>query len=203
MENNSCSSCQSGDSKSGTKPTGTGLLSASLILPLKRESEEGKTDIRSPSHITKATFSCSLFRFLGGLIFPIICVNLVFVGPKKIRMLLYLKLCSWNGTFIALVYQMAKKVRITKGNHIVSYFLFAVNISVSEKARNLPDTKSVTFFPRNTFLLYDHTLFWARSSDIMILDSFVDFWIKISIYWVVSEGWVAWFPHGWVRSLIV
>ena len=29
---------------------------------------------------------------------------------------------------------MAKKVRITKGNHIVSYFLFAVNISVSEKA---------------------------------------------------------------------
>ena len=52
-----------------------------------------------------------------------------------------------------------KKVRITKGNHIVSYFLFAVNISVSEKARNLPDTKSVTFFPRNTFLLYDHTLF--------------------------------------------
>lgn len=107
MENNSCSSCvqprttsgdfscQSGDSKSGTiEPTGTGLLSASLILLLKRESEEGKTDIRSPSHITKATFSCSLFRFLGGLIFPIICVNLVFVGPKKIRMLLYLKLCS-------------------------------------------------------------------------------------------------------------
>ena len=29
---------------------------------------------------------------------------------------------------------MAKKVRITKGNHIVSYFSFAVNISVSEKA---------------------------------------------------------------------
>ena len=106
MEKNSCSSCvrprttsgdfscQSSDSKSGTKPTGTGLLSASLILPLKRESEEGKTDIRSPSHITKATFSCSLFRFLEGLIFPIICVNLVFVGPKKIRMLLYLKICS-------------------------------------------------------------------------------------------------------------
>ena len=73
----------------------------------------------------------------------------------------------------------------------------------SAPKRNLPDTKSVTFFPRNTFLLYDHTLFWTRSSDIMILHSFVDFRIKISIYWVVSEGWVAWFPHGWVRSLIV
>ena len=29
---------------------------------------------------------------------------------------------------------MAKKVRITKGNHIVSYLLFAVNISISGKA---------------------------------------------------------------------
>ena len=55
-------------------------------------------------------------------------------GLKKIRMLLYLKICSWNGTFIALVYQMAKKVRITKGNHIVPYLLLAVNISVSGKA---------------------------------------------------------------------
>ena len=33
-----------------------------------------------------------------------------------------------------LVYQMAKKVTITKGNHIVSYLLFAVNIFVSGKA---------------------------------------------------------------------
>ena len=35
-----------------------------------------------------------------------------------------------------LVHQMAKNVRITKGNHNASYLLFAVNISVWEKKKN-------------------------------------------------------------------
>ena len=37
-------------------------------------------------------------------------------------MLLYLKICSWNGPFIALVYQVAEEVRVTKGN-IISFLI--------------------------------------------------------------------------------
>ena len=37
-------------------------------------------------------------------------------------MLLYLKICSWNGPFIALVFQVAEEVRVTKGN-IISFLI--------------------------------------------------------------------------------
>ena len=49
-----------------------------------------------------------------------------------------------------LVHQMAKNVRITKGNHNASYLLFAVNIPVWKKKRkkNWEEELSSQFFPK-------------------------------------------------------